>query len=403
LTFRGAAGAGSTPSVLDPNLPSAVTVPAMSRIDMTAMAARLQSTMLAFWVEPDAVYAWVVSPDGAVEGRRTAVASADLERLVRETWQSLDPSSKTRGLVTRSGSQLSVGSGRESYRALYDLLIAPIAPRLPAGAGARVTIVPHGPLFGLSFAALLDARGRYFVERYTVHYAPSAAALQMAARDATEPPRRVRYLVVADPAEAGGAGGTLPRLPGARDEAAAVRALLPPGTATLVTGTRADLARVEALAPDSTVLHFATHGIVLDDRPLDSYLALARGRLTTRDIYGLDLHADLVFLSACRSGAGQITGDGIAGLTRAFFYAGTPSIVATLSDVADVSAGYFVPRFYRSWQRSGDKAAALRSAQLSLLRALRAGQIKVHTAAGDFVVPEHPALWAPFVLIGQPE
>ena len=161
--------------------------------------------------------------------------------------------------------------------------------------------------------------------------------------------------MVADPAEAGGAGNKLPRLPGARDEAAAVRALLPAGTATVVTGARADLSRVAALAPDSTVLHFATHGVVLDDRPLDSYLALAGGRLTTRDIYGLDLHADLIVLSACRSGTGQITGDGIAGLTRAFFYAGTPSIVATLSDVADVSAGYLVPRFYQSWQRSGDK------------------------------------------------
>jgi CHAT domain-containing protein/tetratricopeptide (TPR) repeat protein len=404
LTFRGGGGAGGTPSALDPNLPSLVTVPAISRNDMTAMAARLHSTLLAFWVEADAVYTWVVSPDGTVEGHRTVVDIKELERLVRETWQSLDPSSKTRGIVTRGGAQLSVGSGRGSYRTLYDLLIAPIAPRLPAATGARVTIVPHGPLFGLSFAALLDPRGRYFIERYTLHYAPSAATLQMPERAAAEKtPRPPRYLLVADPAPAGQAGDKLPRLPGARDEAAAVRALLPARSATVITGTHADLSRVAALAPGSTVLHFATHGVVLDDRPLDSYLALAGGRLTTRDIYGLDLHADLVVLSACRSGTGRITGDGIEGLTRAFFYAGTPSILATLSDVADVSAGYFVPRFYRSWQRSGDKAAALRSAQLSLLRALRAGQIKVHTAAGDFVVPEHPALWAPFVLIGQPQ
>jgi CHAT domain-containing protein/tetratricopeptide (TPR) repeat protein len=402
LTFRGGAGGGGTPSVLDPNLPSLVTVPAMSRNDMTAMAARLQTTMLAFWVEPDAVYAWVISPDGTVDGHRTVVDSKELERLVRETWQSLDPSSTTRGLVTRGGVPLSVGSGRGSYRTLYDLLIAPIAARLPAATGARVTIVPHGPLFGLSFAALLDRRGRYFVERYTVFYAPSAAALQMPA-PAAEPSRPPRYLLVADPSPAGSAGDNMPRLPGARAEAAAVRALLPPRSATVITGTRADLSHVAALGPGSTVLHFATHGVVLDDRPLDSYLALAGGRLTTRDIYGLDLHADLIVLSACRSGTGRITGDGIEGLTRAFFYAGTPSILATLSDVADVSAGYFVPRFYRSWRRSGDKAAALRSAQLALLRALRAGQIKVHTAAGDFVVPEHPALWAPFVLIGQPE
>jgi CHAT domain-containing protein len=61
-----------------------------------------------------------------------------------------------------------------------------------------------------------------------------------------------------------------------------------------------------------------------------------------------------------------------------------------------------VPRFYRSWQRSQDKASALRTAQLALLRALRAGQISADTPAGRFVVPEHPALWSPFVLIGRP-
>ncbi len=177
-------------------------------------------------------------------------------------------------------------------------------------------------------------------------------------------------------------------------------ALLPPGTATILSGAAADAARVSARAPSCTVLHFAAHGVVFDDRPLDSCLALANGTLTVRDIYGLQLRADLVVLSACRSGAGRITGDGIMGLTRAFFYAGTPSIVATLSDVADVSAGYFVPRFYRSWRQGNDKAAALRTAQLSLLHALRADRITVDTPAGKFVVPEHPALWAPFVLIG---
>ena len=297
---------------------------------------------------------------------------------------------------------LTVGASRDPYRRLYDLLIAPMESALPAAPAARVTIVPHGPRFGLSFAALMDSRGRYLLERYTLHYAPSAASLQRTGLKPEAMPSPPRYLLIADPANAGGAADRLPRLPGARSEAAAVRALLPAGAATLVMGSRADTARVTGLAPASTVLHFATHGVVLDDRPLESYLALANGRLTARDIYALDLHADLVILSACRSGSGSITGDGIMGLTRAFFYAGTPSIIATLSDVADVSAGYLVPRFYGSWQRSHDKAAALRSAQLGLLRALRAGRISVDTPAGRFIVPEHPALWAPFVLIGQP-
>src|SRR5438067_1798433 len=63
--------------------------------------------------------------------------------------------------------------------------------------------------------------------------------------------------------------------------------------------------------------------------------AAADGRLTAEEVYGLDLHADLVFLSACRTALGRISGDGVAGLARAFFYAGAASVVSTLWDVAD--------------------------------------------------------------------
>jgi CHAT domain-containing protein len=167
---------------------------------------------------------------------------------------------------------------------------------------------------------------------------------------------------------------------------------------------------VRSLSGASRVLHFATHGVVWDDRPFESFLALAQGtgeagddgRLTTEEIYGLDLNADLVVLSACRTAGGSVTGDGIVGLTRAFFYAGTPSVVATLWDLPDESARRMVPRFYRSWRETGDKAGALRTAQLSLLSALRARRVSIDTPAGRFTLPEHPALWANLALIGEP-
>lgn len=404
LTMRGGNASPPRATVLDPNLPSLVAVPHTSLDTLAATARELNSTLLAYWVDDSAVYVWTVQRDGTVAGARTAIKRADLEALVSETWEALgggSASSPARGLATRGGTKLSVGRGREPYRRLYDVVVAPIEAQLPSAPGTRLTIVPHGPLLGLSFAALVDGRGRYLLERYTLHYAPSVAVLQYAPSSAASRAAS-RYLLVADPANPGGAGGALPRLPGARSEAAAVRALLPAGSSTLIAGTLANGSRVRALASGSTVLHFATHGVIVDDRPLDSYLALANGRLTARDIYALNLNADLVILSACRSASGRITGDGMIGLTRAFFYAGTPSIVATLSDVSDIAAGYLVPRFYRSWQRSSDKASALRTAQLALLRALRAGQVKAQTPAGEFVIPEHPALWSPFVLIGRP-
>src|SRR5262249_8477905 len=99
---------------------------------------------------------------------------------------------------------------------------------------------------------------------------------------------------------------------------------------------------------------------------------------------------------------GQISGDGINGLTRAFLYAGTPSVIASLWDVSDETAGRLVTGYYRAWLGGSDKARALRSAQLRLLRELRAGQVSIQTPYGSVALPEEPVFWASFVLQGEP-
>jgi CHAT domain-containing protein len=155
------------------------------------------------------------------------------------------------------------------------------------------------------------------------------------------------------------------------------------------------------------VVHFATHAVVSDTRPLESFLALAPGdgsdgRLTSAEIYGWHLAADLVVLSACRTARGRVNGDGVIGLSRAFAYAGTPSLIASVWDAPDQTSRELFPTFYAEWQRTGDRAGALRTAQLALIRRLRAGEISVSTPAGPVTLQERPALWAPFVLLGEP-
>ena len=127
------------------------------------------------------------------------------------------------------------------------------------------------------------------------------------------------------------------------------------------------------------------------------------GLLSAEEIYRLNLDADLVVLSACRSAGGRVTGDGIATFARAFIYAGTPSLVASLWDVADEPTNRLLPDFYRSWLAGASKARALRAAQLRLLRALRANTVRVQTPAGIVSIPEHPVFWAGFALIGEPQ
>ena len=133
---------------------------------------------------------------------------------------------------------------------------------------------------------------------------------------------------------------------------------------------------------------------MIDNQPLDSYLALAcpagaqrTGRLTAQEIYGLDLHADLVVLSSCRSGGGKVTGE-ISALTRGFFYAGAPSIVASHWDVPDQPAARLLSDFYAEWLRGRSRIDALRTAQLRLLSDLRVGSVILRTPAGEFALEE---------------
>ncbi len=126
------------------------------------------------------------------------------------------------------------------------------------------------------------------------------------------------------------------------------------------------------------------------------------GRLTASEVAGMTLEGELVVLAACRSARGPISSDGIAGLTRAFQSAGVPTVLATLWDVSDRTTARVVDRFYREWTAGASKDAALRAAQLALIRDLRAGRVTANAGGTRIVYPEHPWLWAAPILIGAP-
>jgi CHAT domain-containing protein len=189
-----------------------------------------------------------------------------------------------------------------------------------------------------------------------------------------------------------------------------VARIVTPEQVTVLTGPQAREQAVRAAVPEKSVIHFATHGILKEDDPSESFIALSGsagepasdGRLTAAEVYQLDLNADLVVLSACRSALGSVSSDGIIGLTRAFFYAGASSVLATLWDVADAPTSRLTAEFYRSYRRDQNKSRALRQAQLRLISALRSGRVRVSTPLGQVTVPEEPLFWAGFALVGEP-
>jgi CHAT domain-containing protein len=147
------------------------------------------------------------------------------------------------------------------------------------------------------------------------------------------------------------------------------------------------------LAGQFAVLHLATHGAFHPDEPLLSALDLSDGRITTLDVFELDLRCSLVTLSACETALGaEGAGDELMGLSRAFLYAGAPALVLSLWKVEDRSTSILMERFCQGLAAGIGIGSALRHAQLALLRH--------ETALGDHAAA--PYFWAPFQLIGDP-
>jgi CHAT domain-containing protein/Tfp pilus assembly protein PilF len=251
-------------------------------------------------------------------------------------------------------------------------------------------LVPHGNLNYLPFALLPSHGGEddhRLVEDFTLAYLPTAAALL---RDRGASANTSSMLALAPAAS---------RLEFAFDEARAVDTLFQPDSRALL-GTFATESSFKQLAPQYRLLHLATHGYFNKLNPMLSGLQLEAdavndGRLELHEILGLRLDADLVTLSACQTGLGSgyfaelPAGDDFVGLTRAFLYAGSTSVLATLWEVDDASTLALMKTFYGGLRQAAgaeDMAKALSLAQRALLSSKKYN---------------HPYFWAPFVLVGE--
>ena len=154
--------------------------------------------------------------------------------------------------------------------------------------------------------------------------------------------------------------------------------------------------RFNQIAGDYRILHLSTHGIA-DSRVGDySYLAFSEVKdsienelLYVRDLYNLQLNADLVVLSACETGIGELQrGEGMVSLARAFSYAGAKSIVSSLWVVKDVATKHLMQRFHRQLKLGSGKDRALQEAKLQYIKDF----------PGEM---SHPYFWAGFVGIGD--
>jgi CHAT domain-containing protein len=287
---------------------------------------------------------------------------------------------------------------RTLSRELYHLLIGPIADELQNV--RTVCIVPDSFLWTLPFQALTTKRGNYLVEQYALYYAPSLSVLHEMNERSRQTINDGSLIAFGNPVIGRDEklNQDLCPLPEAETEVAEVAAAVRSKVKKVFVGREADEKSFKARAPTYATIHLATHGVLDNRNPLYSHLLLTKtdgdvendGSLEAREIMNMRLTADLAVLSACETGSGRISpGEGVIGMSWAFFVAGTHSMVVSQWRVNSASTSELMKNFYQALARQrnrGNKSEALRETAIRLLKDPRY---------------RHPFYWAGFVLVGS--
>jgi CHAT domain-containing protein len=364
---------------------------------------------------PPSTYVFVVR-NGAVRAHKAAIKFSELAAQISALRRTLDAET---GLKPFD----SAGAQR-----LYEILLAPVADAL---AGAKhLVFVSNGPLLSLPLGVLMRTPAQpggaatYLARDFAISVVPTVGAFRDLRQAAAAAPAPLPFIGFGDPDFVGSPGDlrslasltkgcradkaidldeirVLPRLPETATELRGIAATLKAAPESVVLGaaaTKAEL-RGQNLA-QYRVIAFATHGLLANELDCQDEPALAlslppkatkgsEALLTASEIVSLRLNADWILLSACNTaGPEGLTGEALSGLTRAFFYAGARSVMATHWPVESTATVRLTTLTFESFakQPTRGKASALRDAQIALM---------------DDPKTAHPIFWAPFVLVGD--
>ncbi len=297
---------------------------------------------------------------------------------------------------------------------LFNMLIKPVLRYIK---GDNLIIVPDGALSYLPFETLIKNMPkdmpatyykalRYMLYDYNISYTYSSA-LYFQASDESSTEQAVKLLAFAPEYSAGFDADAYRRefvtrqkfrkelfpIPGVIDEVNAIKNLLP---SDVYIGGEATEGNFRRVVSDYDILHLAMHAVIDNENPLYSKLiftldndSLNDGLLNTSEIFGLQLNARMVVLSACNTGEGDYSqGEGVMSLARGFVYAGSPSLIMTMWEVEDKSGGIMMKSFYENLLKGQSKAEAMRNAKISYMEEARPENI-------------HPFFWSSFVVMGN--
>jgi CHAT domain-containing protein len=297
-------------------------------------------------------------------------------------------------------------------RELYDLLLKPAQDQLQGK--TTLVIVPDDVLWNLPFQALQPTANHYVVENQALFYTPSLTVLREMLKGRGKRfggPSTSTLLAFGNPAVNKETAERVQRvlmdeklepLPEAEKQVAALKHLYGPAQSRVYVGADAREDRAKAEAGGYRMLQFATHGVLNDSSPMYSHIVLSQaegdrnedGLLEAWEMMNLDLHADMVVLSACETARGRVgAGEGIIGMSWALFVAGAPTTVVSQWKVESASTTQLMLEFHRNLKAamqnpksSMTKAKAMQQASIKLLK------------SGKY---SHPFYWAGFVVVGD--
>lgn len=279
-------------------------------------------------------------------------------------------------------------------RELYSLLVGPAESQVQ---DKTLCVIPDGFLWNLPFQALMKKDGRFLVEKHAIYYAPSLSVLREMNRKDSKPQRTELSLIAFGNPVIGKdeqRNEELCPLPEAETEVNSIAKSFGPSRRRVFIGREASEKSFRVLAANYSTIHLATHGVIDNRQPLYSHLLLTKsdgdrendGLLEGREIMNMNLHADLAVLSACETANGRIApGEGVMGMSWAFFVAGTRSMLVSQWKVNSASTSQLMMKFYQERQ-AHTKAIALQRSAVQLMKEQRY---------------RHPFYWAGFVLVGS--
>ncbi|MBP0013247.1 MAG: CHAT domain-containing protein [Roseofilum sp. SBFL] len=377
--------------------------PYISAPQIRQVAQTQNATLVEYSIVTEELYIWVIQPTGNIEFRRSPITGSeldDLENLILRARASIGIKEKDKnGQTPKLNPEETPHEGYLKY--LYNILIAPITDLLPADPEARAIFIPHYALYLVPFAALQNPQGRYLIEDHTLLTAPSIQVLETThAQQQRQNQTHKKALVVAEPTlhpKFQDEPYKLNPYDYMKEAGESIAAIL---NTTAITGYRATKVAVinRLLQVDTRTVHIFAHALQeldpLDRKPdletdIPGVIILAPdgdddGALYAEEILDLDLNSEIVVLSACSTGKGKITGDGIIGLSRCFILAGVPSLVVSLWNIGAPAAKVLMTEFYQNLANRKNRAAALRHAMLN--------------TKTRFPKPES---WSGFTLIGE--